>query len=239
VSPVELPIALPAPPDPRPANSGWLADARRARQLSWASLVWMSVEGIVGLISGFDAHSLSLIIWAASSFVEGLASMIVIWRFTGSRIHSATSERSAQRLVAGTFLLLVPYFLYETATKLANGSDTRANAAGLAITGSAIVLMPSLGWAKVRLARRLDSSATSGEGIQNLMCAAQAATALFALIAASAGLSIVDPLAALVVSAIAVRESLSLWQGEDDDCCGPVGFQRTSTSCPPDNCDCC
>ncbi|HEX3834059.1 MAG TPA: hypothetical protein VHW04_18910, partial [Solirubrobacteraceae bacterium] len=107
-----------------------------------------------------------------------------------------------------------------------------------AITASAIVLMPSLGWAKLRLARRLDSSATSGEGIQNLMCAAQAAAALVALVAASAGLSIVDPLAALIVSAIAVRESLALWRGEDDDCCAPIGFQPTSKSCPPDNCDC-
>jgi divalent metal cation (Fe/Co/Zn/Cd) transporter len=199
----------------------------------------MSVEGIVGLILGFDANSLSLIIWAASSFVEGLASMIVIWRFTGSRIGSAASERTAQRLVAGTFLLLVPYFVYETASRLANASHTRATTAGIAVTASAIVLMPALGWAKLRLARRLDSNATSGEGIQNLMCAAQAAAALIALIAAGAGLSIVDPLAALIVSAIAIRESLALWRGEDDDCCEPVGFQSASKSCPPGNCDCC
>lgn len=240
MSPVELPIALPAATSPRPTDARWLADARRARQLSWASLVWMSVEGIVGLLSGFDANSLSLIIWAASSFVEGLASMIVIWRFTGSRVHSATSERTAQRLVAGTFLLLVPYFLYETATKLANGGSTRTNAAGIAVTASAIVLMPFLGWAKLHLARRLHSSATGGEGIQNLMCAAQAAAALTALIAAGAGLSIVDPFAALIISAIAVRESVSLWQGEDDDCCAPVGFAdpRSSRS-SPHNCDCC
>jgi divalent metal cation (Fe/Co/Zn/Cd) transporter len=240
VSPVELPVALPAPTSSRPVDPRWLADARRARQLSWASLVWMTVEGIVGLLSGFDANSLSLIIWAASSFVEGLASMIVIWRFTGSRVHSVSSERTAQRLVAGTFLLLVPYFLYETATKFANGSDVRANAAGIAVTASAMVLMPFLGWAKLQLARRLESSATSGEGIQNLMCAAQAAAALIALIAAGAGLSIVDPFAALAVSAIAVKESIALWRGEDDDCCGPVGFTDPSSNCcSSDSCACC
>jgi divalent metal cation (Fe/Co/Zn/Cd) transporter len=240
VSPVELSIAPPAATTPGPSDPRWLADARRARQLSWASLVWMSVEGIAGLLCGFDANSLSLIIWAASSFVEGLASMIVIWRFTGSRVHSATSERTAQRLVAGTFLLIVPYFLYETATRLVNGSDTRANAAGIALTASAIVLMPFLGGAKLHLARRLESSATSGEGIQNLMCAAQAAAALIALIAAGAGISIVDPLAALVISAIAVRESVSLWHGEEDDCCAPVGFTHpTRSHSSPDSCDCC
>jgi hypothetical protein len=94
----------------------WLRAAKRARQLSWAALVWMSIEGIVGLIAGFEANSLSLLIWASSSFVEGLASMSIIWRFTGSRMRSAASERTAQKWVACSFVLLVPYFLYESST---------------------------------------------------------------------------------------------------------------------------
>jgi hypothetical protein len=114
VSFTELPIAsaaLPQATNTQLADQAWLTSARRARQLSWASLVWMSIEGIVGLAAGFDANSLSLVIWAASSFVEGLASITVIWRFTGSRTRSATSERTAQRWVAGSFLLLVPFFV--------------------------------------------------------------------------------------------------------------------------------
>jgi hypothetical protein len=69
----------------------------------------MTVEGVVGLIAGLEASALSVIVWAASSFVEGLASIIVIWRFTGSRTLSEHSEHLAQRLVAGSFLLLVPF----------------------------------------------------------------------------------------------------------------------------------
>ena len=92
------------------------------------------------------------------------------------------------------------------------------------MTGSAIVFMPLLGWAKLRLARRLDSEATAGEGIQSLLCAAQATAALIALIGAGAGLQILDPIAALVISAIAVRECVSLWRGTADDCCAPIGF---------------
>jgi divalent metal cation (Fe/Co/Zn/Cd) transporter len=218
----ELPMAA-VPPGPV-RDQAWMTAARRARQLSWASLVWMSVEGVVGLLAGFEANSLSLLIWAASSFVEGLASVTIIWRFTGSRVHSETSERTAQRWVAGSFLLLVPYFLYESFSKLLTGSDAHANAAGIAVTASAIVLMPLLGWAKLRLAKRLGSGATAGEGVQNLMCAAQAAAALVALIGAGAGLQILDPIAALVISAIAVKECTALWRGEGDDCCGPVGF---------------
>jgi divalent metal cation (Fe/Co/Zn/Cd) transporter len=221
----ELPIAAPA----------WRQSAKRAQQLSWASLVWMCIEGVVGLLAGFEANSLSLLVWASSSFVEGLASMTIIWRFTGSRLHSQTSERTAQRWVAASFLLLVPYFLYESVERLVNGSDTQINALGVAVTASAIVLMPLLGWAKLRLAERLGSSATAGEGIQNLLCAAQAGAALVALIGAGAGLTILDPIAALVISGIAIKECVELWRGEEDDCCAPVGFGDPAA----DACDCC
>lgn len=212
----------------------WLAAAKRARQLSWASLVWMAIEGVVGLLAGFEADSLSLLVWASSSFVEGLASLTIIWRFTGARLHSASSERTAQRWVAGSFLLLVPYFLYESIERLIHGSDTQANALGIAVTASAIVLMPGLGYAKVRLSRTLGSGATAGEGIQNLLCAAQAAVALIALIAAGSGAAVLDPIAALVISAIAVKECVALWRGDGDDCCSPVGFGSRG-----DGCDCC
>lgn len=222
MSSIELPLVQQAPPAPR--STDWMRAARRARQLSWASLVWMSIEGIVGLAAGFEADSLSLLIWAASSFVEGLASMTIIWRFTGSRVHSQTSERTAQRWVAGSFLLLVPYFLYESVDRLINGSDVHANVAGIVVTASAIVLMPFLGWAKLRLARQLDSDATAGEGVQNLLCAAQAGAALIALGGAGAGLTILDPIAAFVISGIAIKECVGLWRGESDDCCAPVGF---------------
>jgi divalent metal cation (Fe/Co/Zn/Cd) transporter len=211
MSSVELPIV-------ETRGTDWLRSATWARRLSWASLLWMSVEGIVGLAAGFAADSLSLLVWAASSFVEGLASVIVIWRFTGSRVHSATSERTAQRWVAGSFLLLVPYFLYESAERLVNGSDVHASVVGIVVTASAIVLMPLLGWAKLRLARRLDSGATAGEGVQNLLCAAQAAAALVALAGAGAGLAVLDPIAAAVISGIAVKECVALWRGEPDAC---------------------
>ncbi len=200
----------------------------------------MTVEGVVGLIAGLDADALSVLIWAASSFVEGLASIIVIWRFTGSRTHSQTSEQTAQRLVAGSFLLLIPFFVYEAIHRLIAGSDAKASALGMAVTASAIIVMPLLGWVKLRLADRLGSAATAGEGVQNLMCAAQAAAALVALIGASAGLGILDPIAALVVAAIAGKESLELWRGESDDCCAPIGFAdpQQEDCCTTGSCDC-
>jgi hypothetical protein len=88
----------------------------------------------------------------------------------------------------------------------------------VALMVSAIVLMPLLGWAKLRLGRRLDSGATAGEGIQNIMCAVQAATALVAVAGAGIGLSFLDPLAALVIAGIALKEGRDGWRGEDSSC---------------------
>lgn len=227
MSPVPLPVlstTASSTTEPARRDEVWLRDARRARALSWASLIWMTIEGVVGLIAGLDANALSVIVWATSSFVEGLAAMIVIWRFTGTRTMSEQSEHTAQRLVAGSFLLLVPFFVYEAVHRLIAGSHTTSSVLGIAVTASAIVLMPTLGRAKLRLGHRLRSSAAAGEGVQNLMCALQAAAALIALIGASAGLSIIDPIASVVVATIAAKESIELWQGQDDDCCAPIGF---------------
>jgi len=84
-------------------------------------------------------------------------------------------------------------------------------------------LMPLLGWAKLRLGGRLDSGATAGEGTQNLLCAAQAAAALVAVAGSGGGLWFLDPLAALVIAGIALREGVEGWRGEDR-CCGPVAL---------------
>jgi divalent metal cation (Fe/Co/Zn/Cd) transporter len=244
MSPVELPViasaALPTTTARTVRDASWRRTAGRARLLSWLSLAWMTVEGVVGLAAGLDANALSVIVWASSSFVEGLASVIVIWRFTGSRTMSASSERTAQRLVAGSFLLLVPFFVYEATHRLLAGSNAKFSVLGVAVTASAIVLMPGLGWAKLRLGKRLGSGATAGEGVQNLMCAAQAAAALIALVGASAGLSLLDPIAALVIAATAARESVGLWRGDGDDCCAPVGFELPDAEkCCESGCDRC
>jgi divalent metal cation (Fe/Co/Zn/Cd) transporter len=244
MSPVELPVLqvdrVEAPQTTVVRGVAWQRAARMARLLSWLSLAWMTTEGVVGLIAGLDAGALSVVVWATSSFVEGLASVIVIWRFTGSRMMSVSSEHTAQRLVAGSFLALVPFFVYEAIHRLIAGSDTRSSALGIAVTASAIALMPGLGWVKLTLGARLGSGATTGEGVQNLMCAAGAAAALAALIGAGAGLSVLDPIAALLIATIAARESVQMWRGQADDCCAPIGFNdQATTSDTANNCDCC
>ncbi|MCW2709211.1 MAG: putative conserved integral rane protein [Frankiales bacterium] len=186
--------------------------------LSWFSLLWMTVEGLLGLYAGVQANSISLIGWALGSVIEGLASVIVIWRFTGSRRLSETAERNAQKAVAVSFWLLAPYIAVEGLRDLFGGHHVETAVLGIVVTASSLLVMPALGVAKRRLGEHLDSEATAGEGTQNLLCAAQAAAVLIGLaVHAVTGVDWVDPVIALALAAWAVREGLEAWRGED--CC--------------------
>src|SRR5262245_13211638 len=90
----ELPVSQNAPPPARTAPGADTVErlARRARWLSWLSLAWMTVEGAVALAAGVAAGSIALVGFGLDSAVEGFASVIIIWRFTGNRIHSAAAE---------------------------------------------------------------------------------------------------------------------------------------------------
>jgi divalent metal cation (Fe/Co/Zn/Cd) transporter len=203
---------------PPQRDASWARAARWARALSWASLVWMTVEGAAGLAAGLAAGSIALIGWAMSSVVEGLASVIVIWRFTGSRTLSETAEGRAQKAVAVSFWLLAPYVAIEAVDKLIAGEHADTSGLGIALTALSLVLMPGLGIAKRRLGARLGSGATAGEGAQNLLCAYLAGAVLLGLAAnALFGWWWLDPLMGLVVAAMAVREGTEAWRGED--CC--------------------
>lgn len=200
------------------ASAEWLRDARRAKLLAWASLGWMTVEGVVALVAGIAAGSIALIGFGISSAVEGLASVIVIWRFSGGRMFSESSERRAQQLVAVSFWLLAPYVVVEAVHKLLVGDEPRVSWLGIGLTIASVILMPLFGVAKRRLGARLGSAATAGEGTQNILCAYLGAAVLLGLATNAAfGWWWADPLAALFLGAVAVREGLESWRGED--CC--------------------
>jgi divalent metal cation (Fe/Co/Zn/Cd) transporter len=206
--------ATAANPDER-----WLRNARYARWLAWASLAWMAAEGVVGLVAGFAAGSIALVGWALGSGIEALASVIVVWRFTGSRMLSEAAERRAQRAVAISFWLLAPYVAIEAIRDLAAHHPASPTPVGIALTASSLVIMPVLGVAKRRLGARLGSGATAGEGTQNLMCAVQAAGVLLALavVAVWPGGWPIDPIIALSIAGWSVWEGNRSWRGAD--CC--------------------
>ncbi len=198
--------------------------ARRARNLSWVSLIFITAEGAIAITAGVLAGSIALVGFGLDSVVEGLASLVIIWRFTGHRIHAARAEERAQRLVAAQFFLLAPYVAFESLRALAEGHRPDATLLGIGLALGSLIVMPILGIAKQRLADQLGSPATRGEGRQNLLCAALAAALLVGLVGnALAGLWWLDPVVGLLIAAVAVREGRDAWRGEGCACAAPAG----------------
>ena len=133
-------LALLMPPTQTERDARWLRAAWQAKALAWSSLAWMTGEGVLGLIAGIAANSISLIGWALGSVIEGLASIIVIWRFTGSRAVSETSERRAQRAVAVSFFLLTPYIGVESIRDLGGAHEMTSSVLGVAVTAASLVV---------------------------------------------------------------------------------------------------
>lgn len=195
----------------------------------------MVIEGGVAILAGVLAGSIALVGFGLDSAIECLASLVVIWRFTGARALSETAERRAQKVVAVSFFLLAPYVAVEAVRGLVNGDRPGASSLGIAVTIGSLLVMPYLGVIKRRLGRRLDSGATEGEGAQNLLCAGMAGGVLVGLLAnAAVGAWWLDSVVALVIAALAVREGREAWSGED--CCASIpGGSRTTCD---DDCGC-
>jgi divalent metal cation (Fe/Co/Zn/Cd) transporter len=188
---------------------------RRARLLAWASLGWMTIEGAVAVAAGLIASSPALIGFGFDSAIEGFASVIIIWRFAERRAPSEEAELRAQKLVAVSFFLLAPYVAYEALSTLISGDHPETSVVGIALSATSLILMPYLGVAKKRIGARLNSSATAGEGAQNILCAYLAAGVLAGLVANSLfGLWWLDPVVALGIAGLAITEGRESWHGE-------------------------
>lgn len=190
----------------------------RIKLISWLSLAWMTTEGVIGTIVGIMSNSIALIGYGVDSTITGVASVIIIWRFTGSRIDSEASEKQAQKIVAITFFLLAPYIIAAAVHHLITGSEAQASWLGIGLAVTSVILMPLFGRAKKRIGNRLGSSATTGEGTQNILCAYLSLAILIGLVSnAVLGLWWADPLVALIVAVVAVQTGISTWRGESCD----------------------
>jgi divalent metal cation (Fe/Co/Zn/Cd) transporter len=217
--PVELPTHPGPPLAASPAGEGERDRlVRRAKTLAWLSLAWMTVEGAVAISAALIAGSVALLGFGIDSTIEGLASVIVIWRFTGSRRLSVDAERRAQKLVAISFFLLAPYIAQAAIRALVNGEHPATSWVGIGLSIGSILVMPVLGRAKQRIGTKLGSAATAGEGAQNLLCAYMAGGVLVGL-AANTALAWwwLDPVIGLAIAALAISEGREVWAGEG--CC--------------------
>ena len=221
---VELPTLQPTspaattPPVASLSRERYEQLAHRVRLLSWLSLGWMTVEGAVAITAGIVASSIALVGFGLDSVIEGVASVIIIWRFSGQRVFSHSAEQRAQKLVAVQFFLLAPYVGFEAVKGLLAGEHPEVSWVGIGLAVGSVVLMPMLAIAKERLADQLGSAATKGEGRQNMLCAYLAGALLVGLLGnALVGAWWLDPAVGLLIAAVAVKEGLQAWRGEG--CC--------------------
>src|SRR3954449_12168141 len=164
---VELPSVASSPAAASLDEARYRRLAKQARALSWISLAWMNLEGGVALAAGAVASSIAPVGFGLDSAIEGFASVIIVWRFTGQRMFSGRAEQRAQKLVAVQFFLLAPYVAIESTRALIAAEHPDESWAGIGLAVSSVVLMPMLGIAKQRLADQLGSAATKGEGRPN------------------------------------------------------------------------
>jgi divalent metal cation (Fe/Co/Zn/Cd) transporter len=226
VSSLELPVAaaptMRAPSLPSDERERLL---RRARLLARAGIAWHGVEAAIAVAAGIAAGSIALIGFGADSLIESVAGLVLLWRLAGARASSEAAERRAQRLIGASFWLLAAYVGVEAVGTLLGGDRPEASWVGIGLSVVTLATMPPLALAKARVAERLGSSATRSEGSQNMLCAYLSAGLLIGLGGnALLGLWWLDPAAALLIAAVAVKEGRDAWRGEAccaDPACGP------------------
>jgi divalent metal cation (Fe/Co/Zn/Cd) transporter len=196
---------------------------RRARLLAWGGNLWHVVEFAIAVGAGVAAGSIALIGFGLDSLVEVAAGTVIVWLFTGRRLaDSERAERRAQQLIGASFYLLAAYIAVEAARDLIAGAHPEASWVGIGLAAVTAPTMPFLARAKQRIGRKLGSSATVSEGAQNMLCAYLSVALLIGLGAnAVFGLWWADPVAALVIAAVAVREGRQSWRGDACGCCAP------------------
>lgn len=205
----------------RPAKGAeWRRAARWARRLAWISLACVLAEGAVGFWQGVTAGSIALTAWALGSAPEAFSSLILIWRFSGSRTLSDTADLRAQRGVAVSFWLSAPYIAAESIHHLLSDHAPDTALIGIVVTAAALLQMPILGWGQRKLGARLGSAATVGKGIQNYLCAAQAAAVLLGLAVTAhwSGGWWLDPAIGLGISGLGVWQGIRSWRGQGCAC---------------------
>ena len=193
---------------------------RRARSLAWGGNAWHLIEFGIALGAGIAAGSIALVGFGADSLIEGLSGFVIVWLFTGSRLHSDFAERRAQQLVAASYFILAAYVSMESVRTLIGGHHPQTSWVGIGLAAFTAPTMPLLARAKRRVGRQLNSSATISEASQNMLCAYLSVALLIGLLLnAVVGWWWADPAAAVVIAGVAAREGRESWKGESCECC--------------------
>ncbi|MEU0939946.1 MULTISPECIES: cation transporter [unclassified Embleya] len=232
---------------PGPARRDVLA--RRIRLLVAATITYNVVEAVVAITAGTVASSTALVGFGVDSVIEVSSAAAVAWQFSAHE-HAVREarEKTTLRIVALSFFALAAYVGVDAVRTLTGAAEADRSIPGIVIAALSLAIMPFLSAAQRRAGRELGSAGAVADSKQTLLCTYLSAVLLVGLILnATLGWSWADPIAALVIAVVAVKEGRDAWQGKG--CCAPsatgvaspaaaVAAETDACGCRPD-CDCC
>lgn len=192
---------------------------RRAQLLAGASVTYNLVEAVIAITAGIVAGSVALVGFGLDSVVEVSSGLIILWQFRHRLPESR--EQQALRLMALSFFALAAYVTFESVRALLGDHDPDPSPVGIALAAASLVIMPFLSWAQRRTGKALGSNAVVADSTQTLLCTYLSAVLLVGLVLnATLGWSWADPIAGLIIAAVAIKEGREAWRGEG--CCAPM-----------------
>ena len=198
---------------------------RRAQLLAGASVTYNVVEAFIAVSAGLVAGSVALVGFGLDSMVEVFSGLIILWQFRHTM--PETREHQALRLMAISFFALAAYVGYQSVRSLVGGHEPDPSPVGIGLAVASLIIMPLLSWAQRRTGKELGSNAVVADSTQTLLCTYLSAVLLVGLVLnATLGWSWADPLAGLVIAAVAIKEGREAWRGEG--CCAPVDASKCS-----------
>lgn len=201
----------------------------RAQLLAGASVAYNLVEAVVALSAGAIASSVALTGFGLDSVVEISSGLVIVWQFR--QAIPDEREHQALRLIGLAFFVLAAYLTFESARTLLGSGAPRPSNLGIVIAVTSLFVMPGLSWAQRKTGRELDSWSVMADSKQTLLCTYISASLLGGLVLNAAfGWDWADPIAALVIAAVAVKEGVAAWHG--DGCCSPMGSTSDKSRSP-------
>ena len=220
---------------------------RRVRWFVAATITYNVIEAVIAITAGTIASSTALIGFGLDSVIEVSSAAAVAWQFS-ARDHDTREarEKTTLRIIAVSFFVLAAYITIESVRSLLGAAEADHSPVGLVLAAVSLVVMPVLSYAQRRAGRELGSASAVADSKQTLLCTYLSAVLLIGLgLNSLFGWSWADPIAALVIAAIAVKEGRDAWRG--DTCCAiphldqPTGHADEADDacgCGP-GCDCC
>jgi len=196
------------------------AIARRGKHLEYFTIAWNTLEGLIAVIAGALAGSISLVGFGIDSFIEVTSGSVLLWRMAvdADLQRREQNEKLSLRIVGVCFLVLAAYVGYESISDLVTRKAPEHSIPGISLACVSLVVMPLLSRAKKKVANELRSSAMHADAKQTDFCLYLSGILLIGLVLnASLGWWWADPVAALIMVPLIAKEGADAMKGET--CC--------------------